>query len=60
MTFKVQMEQGLAEAFNLAFQAQEQAGRRRRKRYVQIGKAGVNVRTVRLIINGCYIHVFGV
>lgn len=46
MTFKVKMEQGLAEAFNLAFQTQEQAGRRRRKRYVQIGKAGINVRTV--------------
>jgi hypothetical protein len=46
MTFKVKMEQGLAKAFNLAFQTQEQAGRRRRKRYVQIGKAGINVRTV--------------
>ena len=46
MTFKVKMEQGLAEAFNLAFQTQSQAGRRRRKRYVQMGKAGINVRTV--------------
>ena len=46
MKFKVKMEQGLAKAFNLAFDTQEQAGRRRRKRYVQIEKAGINVRTV--------------
>ena len=42
VTFKTKVETGLANAYDLAFQKQGQA--RRRKRFVQIGKAGINVR----------------
>ncbi|CAC5414456.1 unnamed protein product [Mytilus coruscus] len=41
VTFKTKVESGLANAYDLAFQKQGQA--RRRKRFVQIGKAGINV-----------------
>ncbi|VDH99232.1 Hypothetical predicted protein [Mytilus galloprovincialis] len=41
VTFKTKVETGLANAYDLAFQKQGQA--RRRKRFVQIGKAGINV-----------------
>ncbi|XP_052064454.1 uncharacterized protein LOC127704446 isoform X3 [Mytilus californianus] len=44
VTFKTKVESGLANAYDLAFQKQGQA--RRRKRFVQIGKAGINVTDV--------------
>ena len=44
VTFKTTIETGLAKAYNLAFQNQQQNGRR--KRFVQIGQAGINVRYI--------------
>ncbi|XP_071120367.1 uncharacterized protein [Mytilus edulis] len=41
VTFQTKVESGLANAYDLAFRKQGQA--RRRKRFVQIGKAGINV-----------------